>query len=202
MKQIYVHYDRAKARLTGEYRYCPFCRSTLAEREVGHKLRPTCPACGFVQFRNPAPTVAVLVVDGSRVLLGRRAAPPGQGLWATPSGYVEYEDDFLSTAVREVREETGLEIVVDSIPNVVASFYAPQWHFLVVYLLARVVGGELAAADDMAEVSWFLLSGPFPELAFPEDVEMLQWLGQGALPGLPVGLGYPDRRQLPAGNRR
>ena len=192
IKQVYVSYDRDETPPAGGFRYCPLCRAELAPADRGGRLRPTCPQCGFVHFRNPAPAVSVLVVDGERVLLGLRRGEPGAGQWAIPSGYVEYEDDFLSTAVREAREETGLDVEPEAIVNVVSSFLSPRYHFLAVYVAARVLGGTLAAGDDLAAVEWFPLGGPLPEMAFQEDVDALQWFAAHRSEGVPVDRGLLD----------
>ena len=186
IKQVFAGYDRQVHQATDLFKYCPFCRTPLQSREVGNKLRPTCPGCRFVQFTNPAPAVSVLIADGDRVLLGKRLGPPGEGQWAIPSGYVEWEDDFLTTAIHEAREETGLDVEIESVLNVVSSFLAPRWHFLAIYLLAHPIGGELVAGDDLEQVAWFSLAGPLPELAFEEDAAMLELLAAGRLVGLPV----------------
>jgi 8-oxo-dGTP diphosphatase len=154
--------------------------------ESGHRLRPTCTSCGFIQFKNPAPTVSILIVKGDRVLLGKRGGPPGRTKWAIPSGYVEYEDDFLTTAIREVKEETGLDVEIQSLLNVVSSFLSPRFHFLAIYLLAHVVGGELRAGDDLVEAEWFSLSEPLPGMAFVEDVAALELYAAKGSSGLPV----------------
>jgi 8-oxo-dGTP diphosphatase len=140
----------------------------------GGKKRPACPACGFVYFQNPSPTVSILIQQGGRFLLGRRMGEPCQGKWALPSGYIEYEDDFIAAAVREAKEETGLDVEVTSILNVVSSFYSPRFHFLGLYLSAVVLGGELDARDDLQDVAWFLLAGPLPEMAYCEDLEAIR----------------------------
>jgi ADP-ribose pyrophosphatase YjhB (NUDIX family) len=121
VKQIFEHYPRQDPS-TGEFKLCPFCGGPLLMVESGHKLRATCSSCGFVPYCNPAPTVSVSVVDGERVLLGKRGGHPGKGVWSLPSGYIEYEDDFLNTAIREAKEETGLDIEVTSVINVVCFF--------------------------------------------------------------------------------
>lgn len=186
IKQVYVAYSGKDRPVADLFRYCPCCRTELVVKEVEHRSRSVCPACGFIRFRNPAPAVSLLIVHDDQVLLGKRRGEPGRGKWATPSGYVEYEDDFLTTAIREAREETGLEVELESILNVLSSFLSSQYHFLAVYLLARVVGGELAAGDDMEEVAWFPLSGPFPELAFVEDVDVLGTYAKRRFEGLAV----------------
>ena len=173
IKQIYAYYDPKQRQSADGFQYCPFCRAELKLEDRGGRPRPTCSQCGFVQFHNLAPAVSILVVQNDQMLLGQRRGDPGAGQWALPSGYVEYVDDFLTTAVRETKEETGLDVTIKGVLNVVSSFLSPRFHFFAVYVLARVVGGELSARDDLDAVEWFPLSGPWPELAFQEDADML-----------------------------
>jgi ADP-ribose pyrophosphatase YjhB (NUDIX family) len=103
---------------------------------------------------------------------------------------VEYDDDFLTTAIQEAREETGLDVEVVSILNVVSSFLSPGFHFLAVYVLAQIVGGQLQAGDDLESVAWFPLAGPLPEMAFEEDENLLARCLAEGIEGLPVDPGY------------
>jgi len=194
VRQVFEHYQR-QDRLEGEFHFCPFCTTRLTAVESGGRSRAGCPSCGFVQYRNPAPAVAVLVVDGERVLLGKRGGEPGRGKWALPSGYVEYEDDFLSTAIREAKEETGLDVEIGSVIHVVSSFVSPRFHFLTAYVVARVVGGEAAAGDDLEAIAWFPMQGPLPEMGFAEDMQIVE-LYRNGFEGIPVDPGHarPDRR--------
>lgn len=187
VKQVFEHYPR-QDQSAGGYKLCPFCGTPLRIVESGHKPRPGCSSCGFVQYRNPAPTVSVLIVDEGRVVLGKRAGHPGKGTWSLPSGYIEYEDNFLTTAIREAKEETGLDVAVVSIINLVSSFVTPRFHFLGIYVVARRVGGDLEAGDDLEAVEWFPVSGPFPEMGFEEDVSIIALFAQG-FKGLPVDVG-------------
>lgn len=194
LKQIYTTYNRQASPPPAPFHYCPYCRAELTVRQIDHIPRSVCPACGFIHFRNPAPAICLLILKDGCVLLGKRRGEPGKGKWATPSGYIEYDDDFLTTAVREAREETGLDVKINAILNVTSSFQSPRYHFLAVYLLASVVGGELLAGDDLEAVAWFPLSGPFPELAFPEDADLLAAYSQASLTGLPVDSSSPERQ--------
>lgn len=123
------------------------------------------------------------------MLLGKRGGEPGKGTWSLPSGYIEYEDDFVTTAIREAKEETGLDVEVESVLNVVLSFVTPRYHFLGVYVLARVVDGKLVAGDDLEAVAWFPVRGPLPEMGFEEDVSVIELYGTG-FEGIPVDAGY------------
>jgi ADP-ribose pyrophosphatase YjhB (NUDIX family) len=186
MKQVYTHYDKRKTPPPNGFKHCPYCKTDLVVRESGHQSRPTCPSCGFVQFRNPAPTVSILVIDDGQVLLGKRAGEPGKGTWALPSGYIEYDDDFLTTAIQETKQETGLDVEILSIVNLVSSFLTPSYHFLSIFVAARVAGGELLAADDLDAVDWFPIAGPLPELGFQEDLDVIDLFAQEGFEGLPI----------------
>jgi hypothetical protein len=70
--------------------------------------------------------------------------------------------------------------------NVLSSFLTPRFHFLSLYLLARPVGGRLAAGSDLLEVAWVPLPGPWPEIVFEEDRDVLEMLAAGNRQALPV----------------
>ena len=195
IKQVFAHYDRSGP-LAGGFKHCPSCGTPLALAESGDRPRPTCSNCGFVQYRNPAPTVSVLVVDGDRVLLGKRGGSPGKGTWSLPSGYVDFEEDFLTTAIRETKEETGLDIEVCSIINVISSFVSPRFHFLGLYVIARAMGGELSAGDDLEAVEWYPVVGPLPEMGFQEDIGIIEMHAKG-FAGLPVDRDYATSTSKP-----
>lgn len=103
---------------------------------------------------------------------------------------MEYNEDFLSAAIREAQEETGLSVRIDSILSVVSNFHTPDLHSLVVVLLAGVTGGRLNPGDDVVACEWVLLTGPYPELAFEADRHILELFSQTRFPGIPVDPGY------------
>lgn len=186
LDQVYATYNWRENRGLDKFRYCPRCGTPLRCEQVDQQTRPLCLHCGFIYYRNPFPTVSVLVIQNNKVLLGKRSGEPGKGKWALPSGYIEFEDDFLTAAIREVKEETGLDIELKSILNVQSAFLPPEYHFLGIYLLADVLGGKLQAGDDLEQANWFSLSGPLPEMSFQPDVEIIQVCSNGAIEGIPI----------------
>ena len=186
-KQVFsTHSGRADG-ILGQFKYCPFCGTQLVLEEKGGKQRPACPNCGFVQFRNPVPGVVVLIEKEGAVLLGKRRGGFGAGEWGLPQGYIEHDEDFLTAAIREVKEETGLDVEIRSIVNIVSNLLSPRLHTLAIVLLAGVVGGDLCAGDDLETLEWVSLAGPLPEMAFEADEHIIERYRQTELEwGLPV----------------
>ena len=142
-------------RLLHAWQWCPRCR---AELERGER-KVTCPACGFVGYANSQPTASAVVLDDDgRILLARRAGPPHEGKWDLPGGFLEEGEHPLAAVVRELREETGLEIEPLELAAIEVDVYgegddAPAT--LNLYWTARATGGEPSAADDVSELRWF-----------------------------------------------
>ena len=103
---------------------------------------------------------------------------------------MEWEDDFLTTAIREVKEETGLDVEIVSIIMVVSSYVSPRYHYMGVYVAARVAGGSLQAGDDLSEVAWFRLDRPLPEMGFREDEYIIELVAGKGHTGLAVDSRY------------
>ena len=189
-RQIFSTYDHTENTDARHFRYCPNCASTLETNADESPVRATCPSCGWVQYRNPAPGVVILITEGDRVLMGKRGGHYAAGLWSLPGGYIEYHEDFLSAAIREVREETGLTVEISSILSVVSNFLAEQLHTLVVVLKARILAGTPVAGDDLKELDWFPLAGPFPPLAFESDRHIIERYRLTQFAGAPVDPAY------------
>ncbi|WP_156754687.1 NUDIX hydrolase [Actinokineospora pegani] len=98
--------------------------------------------------------VGALVRDaGGRLLLVRRAHDPGRGQWSLPGGKVEPGESDPRALAREVREETGLEVVVGALIGTVER-EAPNGVFRIADYACAVTGGDLRAGDDADDVLW------------------------------------------------
>ena len=115
------------------------------------------------------PGVVVLIEKGECILLGQRGGGYGKGNWGLPQGYIEFDENFLTAAIREVKEETGLDVEIRSILNVVSNLLSPRLHTLAIVLLAGAVAGELCAGDDLTALERIPFSGPLPKMAFEAD---------------------------------
>jgi ADP-ribose pyrophosphatase YjhB (NUDIX family)/N-acetylglutamate synthase-like GNAT family acetyltransferase len=155
--------------MTQEPKYCPQCGTGLVERLEGERLRPTCPACGFIYYLNPVVAAAALVEEEGRVVLVRRGVQPKAGYWGLPAGYVEADETAEEAAVRETAEEAGLQIEVDDLLDVY-SFGGDDFPrgVLIVYS-AHKVAGQLQAGDDASEAAFFA-----PD-ELPQESEVAFW---------------------------
>lgn len=155
------------------------CAAELEDRLVGHLVRRACPACGFVHFRNPATSAAVLVRDeAGRVLMVRRSdAVSRSGYWSLPGGFVDYGEDIRAAARRELREEAGLDAEIGGPVFVMTNFHDPEKITVCVWFEASVTGGEPVAGDDAAEVAFFSTDA-LPPLAFETDAALLARLAE------------------------
>ena len=129
------------------------------------RLRPVCPSCGRVHFYDLKVAAGVLLEDEGRVLLVRRVMEPGRGLWTLPAGFVDSGEDPALAAVREVQEETGLEVELDGMLEILAGKAHPRGADLVIVYRGRRLGGELRAGDD-ADQAAFFDPDDLPPLAF------------------------------------
>jgi ADP-ribose pyrophosphatase YjhB (NUDIX family) len=98
-----------------DLKYCPRCAHPFVLEEMppgtGHE-QLVCDACRFIFYMDPKVVVTTVTVDGDRVVLLRRAEAPGEGRWGLPGGHIERGEDPFVAAVRETREETGLDVEI------------------------------------------------------------------------------------------
>ena len=104
--------------------------------------------------------VGAVIVDGAaRVLLVKRRFEPLAGQWSLPGGAVDVGETLQSCVIREMREETGLDVEVGPVIEVFDRIMHDaggrvQYHYVLVDYVCRPVGGTLTAASDVADVAW------------------------------------------------
>jgi 8-oxo-dGTP diphosphatase len=155
-------------------KFCTQCGHAVEERQLYGRLRPVCPACKFIHFIDPKVAAAVLIEQDGQVLLTRRAGDPQKGLWVTPGGFVDFDEDPRHAAIRECQEETGLTVELIELIDVISSVGQIGGASIVIFFRARILSGTLTAADDADQVAWF---GPdaLPEIAFEATKTVLEW---------------------------
>jgi 8-oxo-dGTP diphosphatase len=145
--------------------FCQRCGGHTEEREHDGRLRPVCLACGAVTYFDPKIAAGVVIERNGRLLFGRRG--PGAtaaGRWGLPAGFVERGERVEDAAIREAREEVGLEIALGPL----LGLFSESGETVVLAVYAAIADGEPVAGDDLEAVAWFA-PDQLPELAFARD---------------------------------
>jgi 8-oxo-dGTP diphosphatase len=166
---VHTHDDAA------EYRFCPRCGGALERRllKATEPERLVCASCGFVFYLDPKIAVGTVIrTPSGGIVLVRRAIDPGYGKWVFPGGYVDRGERLTTAAIREAREECGLEVRLDGLVNIYS--YAGRAPVIVVYA-ATAMSGTLCIDDEGLEIAEFEPGEiPWGELAFPSTKEGLR----------------------------
>ena len=120
------------------------------------------------EYPRPMLTADCVVLRNNEVLLIRRGNEPFRGCWALPGGFMEMDETIEHCAVRELQEETGLQVAEADLRLI--GVYStpgrdPRGRTVTAAYLVRLVSGEPKAGDDAAEVRWWPLAN-LPSLAF------------------------------------
>lgn len=148
------------------------------------ELPPTvCPACREPQWLNPKPCAGVVLVDTDRVLLVERAQDPWRGRWDLVGGFCNAGEHPEATAVREAREELGVDVSLTGYLGAWMDVYRdpradrgerPQETILCLYYAAVLDDAARAMRPDAAEIGalrWFGRDElPLDEMAFPDHM--------------------------------
>jgi 8-oxo-dGTP diphosphatase len=111
--------------------------------------------------KQPIVGVGALIVHNGRLVLVKRGVEPDKGRWSIPGGAVELGEEVRAAAVREAKEECGLDIEIvvdrpmDEVDNITTDEEGKfRYHYVLLQFLTRPRGGKLKAGGDVLEVKW------------------------------------------------
>ena len=115
--------------------------------------------------KRPVVGVGAIILDGDQILLEKRKNSPGKGKWSVPGGLVELGENVEDAVIREVKEETGLEVYEPRLVDVVnyvswGEKGAVMYHYIIIDYLVTVRSGNPKAASDAEDLKWV----PFNEV--------------------------------------
>jgi ADP-ribose pyrophosphatase YjhB (NUDIX family) len=151
------------------FRYCPACGAQLQSAPP-----VTCRACGARHWRNAKPCAGGLVMRDGRLLLIRRAIDPWRGCWDIPGGFCDPDEHPADAAVREVREEVGLDVRVTGMLGIWMDTYGSESDgepaeatLNCYYLAAAGDGSPVVDPREATEAAWFAPDDLPEDVAFP-----------------------------------
>ena len=115
--------------------------------------------------KRPVVGVGAVILDRDQILLEKRKNSPGKGKWSVPGGLVELGEDVEQAVIREVKEETCLDVYEPRLINVVnyvslSDRGAVVYHYVILDYIVNVKGGDAKAASDADALKWV----PFNEV--------------------------------------
>ena len=168
MKQDYTVYNDA-------LRFCPRCGGALESRllKSSEPARLVCTQCGFVFYVDPKVAVGTIISDEQRrIVLVKRAIEPGYGKWVFPGGFIDRGETVEAAALREAREECGLDVRLDGLVNI---YSYPGVAVIIIAFAATMTGGILTCDDEGLEAQLFERDAiPWDELAFRSTKDALE----------------------------
>ena len=107
----------------------------------------------------PIVGIGAIIVQNGEILLAKRGSEPGKGKWSVPGGLVELGEKLEKAVVREVKEETNLDVevvhLIDAVNNIVRdSDGRLHFHFVVLDYLVKLKGGTLQSSSDILDTKW------------------------------------------------
>ncbi len=147
------------------FRYCPKCGSELFE--IHNFKSKHCSNCGFTYYQNPSSSTAAFILNSKgELLVVRRGKEPAKGTLDLPGGFVDNGESGEHGMIREIKEETGLDIqevkYLFSIPNIYR-YSGMDIHTLDMFYLCHTDDETTLAGDDAAECTWLPLREVYVE---------------------------------------
>ncbi len=154
--------------------HCHFCGTALISKNYEGAVRLFCTACNAPIYENPIPASCLVLIDSQdRVLLVKRSVDPKKGFWCLPGGFMELGETPEQSALRELKEETGLSGRIQLLLGVTSNT-SPQYHtVLMVGYLIKEYSGLLEPGDDALEAAYFSYD-ELPEIAFHSHLKFIR----------------------------
>lgn len=151
------------------YKYCPQCKSDM-ELKGGYSH---CPNCSLTIYKNSIPTAGILPIRDGQVLLSKRAIEPFKGKWDIIGGFLNNGEHPKDGIKREAKEETGLDIEPTEILGIYIDEYGDGRKTLNIHYLGKIMGGDMKAQDDVAELQWVNIKDIDINEGFKNTIEAL-----------------------------
>jgi len=159
--------------------YCQLCGGPVTVATENGIRRDYCPTCAVFYYENPLPVVSTIVEVERSVLLVKRGKRPHKGAWCLPTGFAEAGEDIGQAALRELREEAGVEGVIRSLVDVRSYRSRFYGDLLFITFEVEVAGSPEPAPGSDTVGARFVPLDKVPALAFSPNRRALDRYTQG-----------------------
>jgi ADP-ribose pyrophosphatase YjhB (NUDIX family) len=136
--------------------------------------RHVCAECGYIFYRNPSTVAGALPIVNGSVWLLRRAIEPRYGYWTWPAGYMEMGETVEEAAIRETREELGMEIEISSLLGV---YSRPAVSIVQIVYLAAPLSAPVGGKESLEYALFAPETVPWKDLAFSStEAALREWI--------------------------
>jgi len=153
--------------------FCHYCGSQITREMEEEVLRDFCSACKTYFYENPLPVVSVIMLADRKILLVKRGRRPYRGKWCLPTGFVESGESIEAAAMRELKEETGIQGRIVNLVDVDSGVNAFYGDLIFLCFEVEMSGGSLRAGGDTVAARYFPVER-IPRLAFPANNRAVQ----------------------------
>ncbi len=160
-----------------KYDFCPKCGKSVDQKDGVVK----CPNCHHAIYLHSAITGSVFVINDKKVMLSKRKFDPYKGAWDVPGGFLKFGEDPEVGAMRELYEETGVDVKITKLLGVYMDKYPFQDEVIPTLncIFIGTIGNQTPEpADDVEEIKWFDLDKPLPKIPFPAISKALEDLAR------------------------
>ncbi len=135
-----------------QFEYCPKCGQHLENIKCGDDDCKICPSCGKIYGSTPFPVVEVLVMNEDNEILLLRQNYISTEKWTVVSGYMTDGETIEEAVSREVREETGQDVIKC---QYISSYYFASKQLIMIGFLAYVNKSDFIISDEVDDIRWF-----------------------------------------------
>jgi ADP-ribose pyrophosphatase YjhB (NUDIX family) len=126
-----------------------------------------CGSCGTVHYQNPNIITGGICLWQSKIMLARRGIEPRKGFWNLPCGFLELNETVEQGAIREIKEETNIDVALGRLHTVYNLPHANQVYLIFV---AKMLHANFATNAESTEIALFTASEiPWSEIAFSSN---------------------------------
>ena len=157
-----------------QIKYCHHCSNELVQKYCEGRTRLYCERCRQPIYENPTPATCLVVVNNQQqILLVKRSVDPKIGFWCLPGGYIELGETPEQAALRELKEETGINGQIQRLLGATTNPHDKYDKILMLGYQVSSYNGNLKAGDDASDVDWFS-ANHLPEIAFESHINFIK----------------------------